>query len=93
MVHTLDALERSGLATRKPSARDRRARVVDVTDEGRKLIATAEPVLGELYEAVLGRLPEADREPFLRSLSKLVDGRSPEPVVTAERPPRRRSAR
>ncbi|MFE2292156.1 MarR family winged helix-turn-helix transcriptional regulator [Streptomyces sp. NPDC059452] len=93
MVHTIDALERSGLATRKPSEKDRRARVVDVTDEGRTLIAAAEPVLNELYETVLGRLPEAERRPFLRSLSKLVDGRSPQPVVTAERPPRRRSAR
>lgn len=93
MVHTVDALERDGLAERRPSQKDRRARVVEVTDSGRDLVSFAEPVLSELYESVLGRLPEADREPFLRSLAKLVDGRALEPVVTTERAPRRRSAR
>jgi MarR family transcriptional regulator, transcriptional regulator for hemolysin len=93
MVHTVDALEKDGLATRTPSRTDRRARVVEVTDEGRELVASTESVLGELYDEVLARLPEADREPFLRSLSALVAGRSSEPVVTADRAPRRRSAR
>ena len=92
MVHTVDALEKEGLATRKPSLKDRRARVVEVTDEGRRLIASAENVLDDLYGDVLGRLPEEDREPFLRSLATLVEGRSQEPVLTATRAPRRRSA-
>lgn len=93
MVHTVDALEKDGLATRRLSQSDRRARVVGVTDAGRELVASTEHVLGELYDEVLARLPEADREPFLRSLSALVDGRSAEPVVTADRAPRRRSGR
>jgi MarR family transcriptional regulator for hemolysin len=78
MVHTVDALEKDGLATRRPSQKDRRARVVEVTDEGRKLVSSTENVLDDLYDEVLARLPQADREPFLRSLSTLVDGRSPE---------------
>lgn len=76
MVHTVDALEKDGLATRRPSQKDRRARVVGVTDEGRQLVASTETVLGELYDEVLGRLPQADREPFLRSLAALVESRS-----------------
>lgn len=76
MVHTVDALEKDGLATRRPSQKDRRARVVGVTDEGRQLVASTENVLGELYDEVLGRLPQADREPFLRSLAALVESRS-----------------
>ncbi len=91
MVHTVDDLEKDGLATRTPSQKDRRARVVEVTEEGRKLVASTEDVLDGLYGEVLGRLPEADRESFLRSLAILVDGRSP--VATADRAPRRRSAR
>ncbi|MEU0879458.1 MarR family transcriptional regulator [Lentzea sp. NPDC005914] len=75
MVHLVDALEQEGLATRKPSRKDRRARVVAVTAAGRELVASTEGVLGELYGEVLGRLPEADRESFLRSLATLVDGR------------------
>ncbi|ANZ41979.1 MarR family transcriptional regulator [Lentzea guizhouensis] len=93
MVHTVDALERDGLASRKPSQTDRRARVVEVTDSGRDLVSSTEPVLADLYDAVLARLPEEDREQFLRSLNTLVAGRSLEPVVTVERAPRRRSAR
>ena len=76
MVHTVDALEQDGLATRKPSQKDSRARVVEVTEEGRKLVASTENALGVLYDEVLARLPEADREPFLRSLATLVGGRS-----------------
>lgn len=93
MVHTVDALERDGLATRKPSQADRRARVVEVTDSGRDLVSSTESALSDLYGSVLARLPEEDREPFLRSLNTLVEGRSLEPVATAERAPRRRSAR
>ena len=90
MVHTVDDLEQAGLATRTPSQKDRRARVVQVTEAGRELVASTEDVLGALHDEVLGRLPEADREPFLRSLAKLVEGRTTEP---ADRAPRRRSAR
>ncbi|WP_026123964.1 MarR family winged helix-turn-helix transcriptional regulator [Nocardiopsis chromatogenes] len=88
MVRTVDALERDGLATRRPARQDRRARVVEVTDQGRELIASAEKVLGGLYDEVLGRLPEADREPFLRALTVLVDARSPEPAALRRRPAR-----
>lgn len=77
MVHTVDALEKDGLATRRPSQKDRRARVVEVTDEGRKLVASTENVLGDLYDEVLERLPHADREPFLRSLATLAGGVTP----------------
>lgn len=76
MVHTADALEKDGLATRQPSQKDRPARVVEVTDEGRKLVASAENALSDLFDEVLARLPEADREPFLRSLAALAEGRS-----------------
>ncbi|GAA3641802.1 MarR family transcriptional regulator [Lentzea roselyniae] len=76
MVHTVDALEKDGLATRKPSQKDRRARVVEVTDEGRELVASTEHALAVLYDEVLARLPEADRELFLRSLATLAGGRS-----------------
>ena len=40
MVVTIDALERAGLAERRPSETDRRARVIAVTDAGRAVVAT-----------------------------------------------------
>ncbi|MEU7864267.1 MarR family transcriptional regulator [Nonomuraea sp. NPDC049141] len=54
MVHTVNALEPDGLATREPSQKDRRARVVEVTDEGRQLVSSTQNVLDELYDARLG---------------------------------------
>jgi MarR family transcriptional regulator for hemolysin len=93
MVRTIDALERDGLAMRKPAPTDRRTRVVEVTDQGRDLISSTEDLLDELYTTVLSRLPEADREPFLRSLAMLAEARSPQPAPTLERAPRRRSGR
>ena len=39
MVVTMDKLERAGLAERRPSATDRRARIVAVTPAGEKLLA------------------------------------------------------
>lgn len=92
MVHTLDELERDGLASRKPAPHDRRARVVEVTDRGRELVAATEAQLDGLYDSVLDRLPEADRESFLRSLS-LLAANSIETPKTAVRAPRRRSTR
>ncbi len=71
MVNTLDALERSGLAERRVRSDDRRARIVEVTDEGRRIVASTAGALDGLYDSVLEQLPEEDREPFLRSLAKL----------------------
>lgn len=71
MVNTLDALEHSGLAERKANSRDRRVRIVEVTDKGRGLVSSTESTLDALYDSMLSRLPEEDREPFLRSLARL----------------------
>ncbi|MFS8099684.1 hypothetical protein LFM09_21400 [Lentzea alba] len=47
-----------------------------MTDEGRELVAATSEVLGELFDEVLGRLPQADRAPFLRSLALSTGGRA-----------------
>ena len=39
MVVTLDELEATGLAERRPSSRDRRARVIAVTEAGKRKVA------------------------------------------------------
>ena len=39
MVVTLDALERDGLAERRPSSTDRRARIIAVTEAGERVVA------------------------------------------------------
>ena len=49
MVVTVDALEASGLAERRPSANDRRAHVIAVTKLGRRKVDEAEAVVEQLH--------------------------------------------
>ena len=92
MVVTLDELEEAGLAERRPSATDRRARVIAVTQAGKRKIREAERVTQRVREDVLGVLPEEAREPFVDALRRLVDERLAEPVACSQ-PVRRRSVR
>ncbi|MCK2025062.1 MarR family transcriptional regulator [Microbacterium sp. SSW1-47] len=80
MVNTLDALERAGLAERRVLAEDRRVRIVEVTDRGHAIVSSTAGALDDLYSSLLDRLPEEDREPFLRSLSRLTQAPSPQPA-------------
>ncbi|SCG35507.1 MarR family winged helix-turn-helix transcriptional regulator [Micromonospora coxensis] len=75
MVVTLDHLEAAGLVRRRPSPTDRRARLVEVTVEGEKVLDRAQEIAAALQQDVLSTLPEADRAVFLRSISSLVAGR------------------
>ncbi|WP_222598479.1 MarR family winged helix-turn-helix transcriptional regulator [Lentzea tibetensis] len=92
MVVTMDALEKAGLAERKLSPTDRRARIIEVTEAGRELLARADRVVADVYEDVLGSLPEGEREGLLGALTRLIEGRLGEPVE-CDRPPRRRALR
>jgi MarR family transcriptional regulator, transcriptional regulator for hemolysin len=90
MVVTLDELERAGLAERRPSSTDRRVRIVAVTEAGAAKVAEAHKVVAEIYDDVLGSLPDDEREPFLNGLVRLVGDRLSTPVH-CQRPVRRRS--
>jgi DNA-binding MarR family transcriptional regulator len=83
MVVTVDALEAAGLAERRPSSSDRRARVVSVTKAGERKLREAEAVLDRVREDVLGMLDPAEREVFLSALSRLACGRLADPVPCA----------
>jgi MarR family transcriptional regulator for hemolysin len=88
MVVTLDELEEAGYAERRPSQADRRARVVVVTDEGRRLVAAGYEIADRVHREVLTELPPASRQVFMDSLTALVGGLLAEPVA-CERPVRR----
>ena len=88
MVVTLDELEEAGYAERRPSRTDRRARVVVVTDEGRRLVAAGHEIADRVHQEVLADLPRDRRRGFLDSLAHLVGGLLAEPV-DCERPVRR----
>lgn len=93
MVATLDALEEAGLAERRASSTDRRARIVAVTDAGRQKVAEADDVVHRLFEDVLGVLSVRQRQAFVDGLAKLVDGPLAEPEECWEQPRRPRRPR
>jgi MarR family transcriptional regulator, transcriptional regulator for hemolysin len=92
MVVTLDELERAGLAERRPSSKDRRARVVAVTRAGEKAVRKAEEVNERVQREVLETLPERERKALVDGLMRLVAGRLAEPVECAKPVRRRRAA-
>ncbi len=79
MVVTVDELERLGLAERRPSPTDRRARIIAVTPAGREMVAKAEAIVARIYENVLGALTDDQREAFIPALQGLVEGRLAHP--------------
>lgn len=89
MVGTMDELERAGLAERRPSATDRRARIIAVTPAGAELLAAGQAVVDRIHADVLSALPVEDREVLVRALRTLALGRLARPVES-DRPVRRR---
>jgi DNA-binding MarR family transcriptional regulator len=75
MVVTIDELEEAGLAERRPSATDRRARVIAVTKAGERKVAEGQAIVDQIQKDVLGTLSAADRKVFLESLGTLVKDR------------------
>jgi MarR family transcriptional regulator for hemolysin len=74
MVVTIDELERAGLAERRPSKTDRRARVIAVTKTGEKKVAKAADVVERVQAEALASLPPRQREAFMEALASLVSG-------------------
>ena len=89
MVVTVDELEAAGLAERRPSASDRRARVIAVTEAGRRTVKQADKVLDRVRDDVLSVLAPEERQVFLDALCRLACGRLAEPVACSQ-PVRRR---
>jgi MarR family transcriptional regulator for hemolysin len=84
MVVTVDELEMAGLAERRPSPTDRRARVIVVTDEGARYVREADKLLDQVRNDVLGVLEPDEREVFLRALGTLACGRLADPAACSQ---------
>lgn len=77
MVVTVDQLEAAGLARRRPSATDRRARLVTTTEAGDRMLERARAIIDDVYAQVLGALPEPEREAMLDAMVRLVAAEGP----------------
>lgn len=80
MVVTVDELEKMGLAERRPSTTDRRARVIAVTDAGRQAVIEGTRIADRVHRDVLDALQEEQRSVFMDALSLLVGGHLSTPV-------------
>ena len=67
-TEVVDALEKRGLAGRRPDQGDRRATLVEVTDDGGSVL---DAIRGSEAERVFSRLTPADRSQLARILRKL----------------------
>jgi MarR family transcriptional regulator, transcriptional regulator for hemolysin len=92
MVVTMDELERAGLAERRPSSTDRRARIIAVTEAGKRIVEDADAIVAGIYGEVLDALPARQRDAFVTGLAQLAGGRLSTPAK-CERPVRRRAVR
>lgn len=75
MMVTVDELERLGLAERRQSDTDRRARIVTVTEAGLQKLTEAQQIIEMVQADVLAGLPPDERQVFSSGLVRLVSGR------------------
>lgn len=68
----VDRLAQKGFVLRKPSSRDRRARELQITDEGLEALKTIQPAVEEAQRVMLRGLDEAEADEFMHLLRKAI---------------------
>jgi MarR family transcriptional regulator, 2-MHQ and catechol-resistance regulon repressor len=71
MTAAVDRLEKLGLVVRKSSPIDRRARVVDLTSQGKRLAASCFEQHAKDLEALMSALSQEEKEQLYESLKKV----------------------
>ena len=79
MVGTVDELEVRGLAERRPSATDRRARIIGVTEKGRLAAEEGQRIVDRVHAEALDALPTEVRGAFVAALADLAGQKEPGP--------------
>jgi DNA-binding MarR family transcriptional regulator len=83
MVSLIDQLESAGLAKRRPSATDRRAREIAITPKGRRLLQRGRQMILETEEEVLAGLAAEERSELVRLLRRALDSAPTQPLWSA----------
>ncbi|HSE08638.1 MAG TPA: MarR family winged helix-turn-helix transcriptional regulator [Nocardioidaceae bacterium] len=73
ITRQVQALEKAGLVRRRSDPDDRRASILDLTEEGAVTLAHTRAYRRERLEEVLGDWPHHDREELARLLTKVND--------------------
>lgn len=80
LVIIIDELENAGLVVRKPDPADRRARIVEVTPKGSRVLKAAREDVAAIEHQLLATLDEPARDTLRTALGHLVD----EPIMRVE---------
>jgi DNA-binding MarR family transcriptional regulator len=73
MADIVRRLQRKGLLQRRRTSEDRRAYAVKLTDAGRRVLRTAEPIARRVDDQLLKALPDKQREAFIAALASIVE--------------------
>jgi DNA-binding MarR family transcriptional regulator len=84
MVSLIDQLESAGLATRRPSATDRRAREIAITPQGRRQLKRARGLIAQVEEEVLAGLTAEERQDLLALLRRALQSAPAQPMWTSD---------
>jgi MarR family transcriptional regulator, transcriptional regulator for hemolysin len=84
MVLLIDQLESAGLAKRRPSATDRRAREVAITPKGRRLLQRARQMISQVEDEVLAGLTAAERRELLTLLRRALESAPTQPLWSSQ---------
>ena len=66
-------MQRKGLLQRRRTKEDARAYAVKLTEEGRRVLRTAEPLAKRVDDRILDALPGKQRDQFVDGLQAIVD--------------------
>jgi MarR family transcriptional regulator, transcriptional regulator for hemolysin len=83
MVTLIDQLESAGLANRRPSATDRRAREIAITPKGRRLLQRSRRMISETEDEVLAGLTAEERSELVSLLRRALESAPAQPLWTA----------
>jgi MarR family transcriptional regulator for hemolysin len=84
MVSLIDQLEDAGLAKRRPSATDRRAREIAITPKGRRLLQRARRMISQAEDELLAGLTPEERDELLTLLRSALASAPAQPPWSTE---------
>jgi MarR family transcriptional regulator, transcriptional regulator for hemolysin len=83
MVSLIDQLESAGIAKRRPSPTDRRAREIAITPKGRRLLERARKLILDTEDEVLAGLSAEERDDLVRLLRRALESAPTQPLWSA----------